>query len=354
MADGGTGGHIFPALSVADEFRRRDPEGAVLFTGTKAGLEPDLVPRLGHRLKLIRVGGLIGKSMLTRVRTLAELPFAYLQGRKIISEFQPDLVIGYGAYASGPVLVAAHHKKIPILLVEPNAVPGFTNRVALKYAKKVAIPYEDQSGVYSGKAVVTGIPVRRLQSHPRNHSKFTIGIFGGSQGARTVNHVVAGLLPVLAERQETIHLIHQTGKGDFDGIKPHYDRIAPFYEVTPFIYDVEAFYNRCDLLICRSGAITLAEITSLGKPAILIPLPTAAHNHQEQNARRLMEVGAARMILQKDLTPDSLFAAINELSGAPEILEEMSRASRFMGKPDATNSVVDLAVSLIREDNNAR
>ncbi len=346
MADGGTGGHIFPALTVAEEFRRRDPDGAVLFTGTIAGLEQDLVPRHGYELKLIRIGGLIGKGLFTKIKTLMQLPFAYLESRKILKEFRPDLVIGYGAYASGPVLMAAHHKKIPILLVEPNAIPGFTNRMTLKYAASIAVPYEDKQGVFQGKAKVTGNPVRPISVREVKKEKFTIGVFGGSQGARAINQTVVELLPKLAEKRGSIHLIHQTGKGDFEAIRKQYERIAPFYEVAPFIYDVEEFYNRCDLLICRSGAITLAEITALGKPAILVPLPTAAHNHQEQNAKRLMEAGAARMILQKDLTAASLSAVINELIESSEALKQMAAASKGMGRPDATNNVVDLAQSI--------
>jgi UDP-N-acetylglucosamine--N-acetylmuramyl-(pentapeptide) pyrophosphoryl-undecaprenol N-acetylglucosamine transferase len=326
--------------------RQRDPNGAVLFTGTNAGLERDLVPRNGYELRMIRVGGLIGKGLLTKIKTLLQLPMAYLQSRKILNEFRPDLVIGYGAYASGPVLVAAHHKKIPILLVEPNAIPGFTNRLTLKYANTVAIPYEDKNGIYGGKAVVTGNPVRPIRSRKVEKQKFTIGIFGGSQGARAINQTIVQLLPRLAEMRDKLHVIHQTGKGDFDSIQKAYQEKAPFYEVVPFIYDVEEFYNRCDLLLCRSGAITLAEITTLGKPAILVPLPTAAHNHQEQNARRLMEAGAARMILQKDLTPESLFSIIEEFFTAPERLQAMCDASKKMGKPDATNNVVDLAFSI--------
>jgi UDP-N-acetylglucosamine--N-acetylmuramyl-(pentapeptide) pyrophosphoryl-undecaprenol N-acetylglucosamine transferase len=343
MADGGTGGHIFPALTIADEFRRRYPDGAVLFTGTSSGLEKNLVPRHGYDLKMIRVGGLIGKGLMTKLKTLLQLPFAYLESRKILNDFRPDLVIGYGAYASGPVLVAAHHKKIPILLVEPNAIPGFTNRATLKYSVAVAVPYEDREGVFKGKAVVTGNPVRLMKKRAIAKNKFTIGIFGGSQGARSINQTVIELLPRLAQKQNEIHVIHQTGKNDFDSIQKRYQETAPLFEVMPFIYDVEEFLNKCDLLICRSGAITLAEITILGKPAVLVPLPTAAHNHQEQNARRLMEAGAAVMILQRDLNPKSLWNAIMDFYNSPERLQQMSEASAAMGRPDATNRVVDLA-----------
>jgi UDP-N-acetylglucosamine--N-acetylmuramyl-(pentapeptide) pyrophosphoryl-undecaprenol N-acetylglucosamine transferase len=349
MADGGTGGHIFPALTVADEFRRLYPDGAILFTGTDAGLERDLVPRNGYELKMIRVGGLIGKGIFTKVRTLLQLPFAYLESRSILNNFKPDLVIGYGAYASGPVLVAAHHKKIPILLVEPNAIPGFTNRAALKYAAAIAVPYEDRGGVFGGKAVVTGNPVRPMKKQELKHEKFTVGIFGGSQGARAINQTIVSLLPRLIEKQQQLHIIHQTGKNDFESIRLEYGRTAPYFEVTAFIHDVETFINKCDLLICRSGAITLAEITMLGKPSILVPLPTAAHNHQEQNARRLMDAGAAKMILQKDLTSDSLYNAMMELMQSPEKLKTMAATSLSMGRPDATKRVVDLAERIAKK-----
>jgi len=350
IADGGTGGHIFPALAVADELQNRHEVNAILFTGTPSGLESDLVPRHNYELRLIRVGGLIGKSLITKMKTLLQLPFAYLESRRILNEFHPDIVIGFGAYASGPVLVAAHHKRVTILLVEPNAIPGFTNRKALQYAAAVAVPYEDPTRIYNGKAVVTGTPCRTIHKKEIAHEKFTLGIFGGSQGSRALNQTVTASLPHLLKMQDRIHVVHQTGKTDFLMVKKEYDAIAPFYEVVPFIYDVEEFFGRCDLLICRAGAITLAEITSLGMPAILVPLPTAAHNHQEQNARRLAEKGAARMILQKDFTPQELLSTIQEFVSFPDRLKEMGKVARAMGKPDATKQIADLALKLMRKD----
>src|SRR3989304_6555377 len=306
IADGGTGGHIFPALAIADEFRKRDGFEAVLFTGTASGLENDLVPRHGYELSLIRVGGLIGKSTGTRFKTMLQLPLAYWQSRRMIRNFRPQVAIGFGAYASGPVLVAAHRQKVPILLVEPNAIPGFTNRIALRFASRVAVPFPDTSGIYAGKAVVTGVPIRPLRDLAVPRTQFTIGILGGSQGARAINQTVLAALPRLAALRDRLHLVHQTGKGDFESVSKSYERLAPFFEVVPFIYDMEQFYGRCDLLLCRAGAVTLAELTSLGKPAVLVPLPTATHGHQEQNARQLAEAGAAWLILQKDLNAEIL------------------------------------------------
>jgi UDP-N-acetylglucosamine--N-acetylmuramyl-(pentapeptide) pyrophosphoryl-undecaprenol N-acetylglucosamine transferase len=346
IADGGTGGHIFPALAVAREFQTRKEFEALLVTGSAAGLESELVPAQGFPLRLLHVGGLIGKSLMTRIQTLLQLPYAYWESRRILKEFRPHIAIGFGAYASGPVLVAAHHKKIPILLVEPNAIPGFTNRMALKYAVRVAVPFEDTDGLFLGKAIVTGVPVRPLRNLPVERSKFTLGIFCGSQGSRAVNETVLEALPRLAVLRERLHIIHQSGKNHFDSISKKYREIAPFFEVVPFIHEVEYFYSRCDLLICRAGAVTLAEITSLGKPAILIPLPTAAHNHQEQNARRLADAGAARMVLQKDFTPDSLIRILQEFLTAPDRLKEMAIKSRAMGRPEATKHLVDLAIQL--------
>jgi UDP-N-acetylglucosamine--N-acetylmuramyl-(pentapeptide) pyrophosphoryl-undecaprenol N-acetylglucosamine transferase len=346
IADGGTGGHIFPAIAVADELKKRHEVEAILFTGTELGFEKDLVPRHGYELKLIRVGGLIGKSVFVRMKTLMQLPFAYLECRRILKEFSPSVVIGFGAYASGPALVAAARRKIPILMVEPNAVPGFTNRMALRFAAKVAVPFEDTRQVFAGKAMVTGIPIRRLTPKPHSHEKFTVGIFGGSQGAHAINTVVTQALPQLATLQAQMHLIHQTGKRDFDEIRTEYDRVAPFYEVTAFVHNVEDFYNRCDLLICRSGAITLAEITALGKPAILVPLPTSTHGHQEENARRLAQAGAAEMILQKDFTETKLLSLLKRILAAPETLRAMAAASLRMGKPDAARVVADLALEI--------
>lgn len=346
IADGGTGGHIFPAIAIADELRDRKEVEAVLFTGTPSGLERDIVPRHGYDLRMIHVGGLIGKNLFTRLKTLIQLPFAYLESRRIVKDFHPEVVIGFGAYASGPVLVAAHRGKVPILLVEPNAIPGFTNRAALKFADRVAVTYEDREGRFHGKAVLTGTPVRPLRTRPVEKRKFTVGVFGGSQGARALNETVLKALPVVAQWKDRIHLIHQTGKGEFAAARKEYESIAPFFEVTPFIDNVEEFYNRCDLLISRAGAITLAEITAIGKPSILVPLPTATHNHQQQNAERLASAGAAKMILQKDFTPEKLVSELHEFLENPARLSSMSESSKKMGKPDATKRVVDLALSL--------
>ena len=346
IADGGTGGHIFPALAVADELSKRPEVKGILFTGTPAGMESEIVPRHNYPLQLINVGGLIGKGWMTKMKTFAQLPFAYLKSRRILNAFQPSVVIGFGAYASGPVLVAAHHKHVPILLVEPNAIPGFTNRQALKYAAAVATGFADTGGVFGGKAIATGTPVRALKTVQPQKQKFTVGIFCGSQGAQAINQTVVASLPELAKIQDRFHLIHQTGKRDFETIKKEYDRIAPFFEVTAFVHDVETFYGRCDMLLCRAGAVTLAEITALGKAAILVPLPTATHNHQEFNARSLADRGAARLMLQKDLTPESLLATVREFLDNPEKLAAMSDASKALGKPDATKNVVDLAIKL--------
>jgi len=280
------------------------------------------------------------------LRTILQLPGAYWESRKILMEFRPNVVIGFGAYASGPVLVAAHFRKIPILLLEPNAVPGFTNRIALRFASKVAVPYEDRTGIFHGKAVVTGTPVRAIKSAPQKNEKLTIGIFGGSQGAHGMNVTIVEALPKLAQMRDQIHLIHQTGKRDFDWARVHYESHAAFFEVVPFIHDVEQFYNRCDLLICRAGAITLAEVTALGKPALLVPLPTSTHNHQEENAKRLEEAGAARMIHQSEFTVDRLISEIQRILASRSELEIMSKASRAIGRPDAAKNVADLALKL--------
>ena len=348
IADGGTGGHIFPALAVAEELQKRKGFESVLFTGTELGLEGELIPKHGYNVAFIRVGGLIGKSLARRIRTIMQLPLAFLESRTIIRKFRPDVVIGFGAYAAGPVLVAAHFRKIPVLLVEPNAVPGFTNRMALRFAKRIAVPFPDSNGIYTGKAVVTGVPVRPLKETSISRKKFTVGILGGSQGARAINETIVSALPQLAELRDRLHLIHQTGKNDFDAIRKEYEQVAPHFEVAPFIDNMEQFYNRCDLLICRAGAVTLAEITALGKPAVLIPLPTSTHGHQEENARRLHQAGAARMILQKDFTATILVDLLHEFLKFPAKLSKMAEASKALGKPEATQKVVDLALSLMQ------
>lgn len=346
IADGGTGGHIFPAIAIADELKRRKEVEAILFTGTPFGLETDIVPRHGYDLRLIHVGGLIGKGLMTRMKTLMQLPAAYFQSRAILKEFRPSVVIGFGAYASGPMIVASWARHLPVLLVESNAVPGFTNRMASRFARRVAVPYEDRDGVFSGKAVVTGTPVRQLKDKAVAKDRFTFGVFCGSQGSVAINNTMMAALPELAKRGDRLHVIHQTGSKDFERVRAEYARTTPAFEVVPFIDDVEQFYSRCDLLLCRAGAVTLAEVTSLGKAAILVPLPTATHNHQEQNARRLQEAGAAHMILQKDFTVELLLKELDSMLDSPGVLASMREASKKLGKPDATRSVVDLALSL--------
>lgn len=351
IADGGTGGHIFPAIAVANELKKRNDVESILFTGTPYGLESEIVPRHGYELRMIEIGGLIGKSFMKRLKTFMQMPRAYFASSRIIREFNPDVVIGFGAYSSGPVLIAAHRKKVPILLVEPNAIPGVTNKITLRFAKQVAVAYEDSANVFQGKAVVTGTPVRPLKEADKKKGNFTLGIYCGSQGSRAINDVVIEALPELAKMKDGLHIIHQTGKSDYDRVKTKYDSTAPFFEVTPFVYQVEEFYSSCDLLLCRAGAVTLAEITVFGKPAILVPLPTAAHNHQEQNARRLTEVGAAKMILQKDFSAAVFIEEIKSLSGNSEKLNGMSAASKALGKPDAAAKVANLAISLVQDFN---
>jgi UDP-N-acetylglucosamine--N-acetylmuramyl-(pentapeptide) pyrophosphoryl-undecaprenol N-acetylglucosamine transferase len=348
IADGGTGGHIFPAIAVANELKKRSEVESILFTGTPYGLESEIVPRHGYELRMIQVGGLIGKSFMKRLKTFMQLPGAYFASARILRDFKPDVAIGFGAYASGPVLIAAHRRKIPILLVEPNAIPGVTNKIALRFAKKVAVSYEDSAGVFQGKAVVTGTPVRQLKEIEQKHEKFTLGIYCGSQGSRAINNLVLEALPELAKMKDRLHIIHQTGKADHERVKSGYDSTASFFEITPFVYQVEEFYSACDLLLCRAGAVTLAEITVFGKPAILVPLPTAAHNHQEQNARRLAEAGAAKMILQSDFSSAVFVEEIESFLNNSEKLKHMSEASRKLGKPDAAEKVASLALSLIR------
>ena len=351
IAAGGTGGHIFPGIAIAREIKRRNPEAELLFVGTARGLESKIVPREGFELELIKVSALKGVSMLQRSKSLLELPPSFTAARGILKRFKPDVVIGVGGYSSGPTLLMAALMRMPTMVVEPNAMPGFTNRVLARFVDAAALTFQESLKYFRGRGRITGNPVRgdfALLKRKERSDRLHILIFGGSQGARAINNAMVGALPFLAAHKTRLSITHQTGESDFDKIQRGYiDAGFETADVRPFIHDMANQFERADVLICRSGATTAAEVAAAGKAAIFVPFPFATDDHQRRNAEAFERAGAGRMILQKDLTPDRLAAEISRLVDHPEEIDTMEKASRELGKPDSTERAVDLAMSLV-------
>ena len=351
IAAGGTGGHIFPGVALAREFKRRDPATAILFVGTARGLESRIVPREGFDLELIRVGALKGVSIFERIKSLAGLPMSFVAARRILKRFKPDVVVGVGGYSSGPTLLMAALSRIPTMVVEPNAMPGFTNRVLARFVDAAALSFADAQKYFGRRGVVTGNPVRldfaRLTKKARGE-KISVLIFGGSQGARAINDAMIGALPLLASKKDRLAITHQTGEREFEAVRRAYAETG-FAEadVRPFIHDMADHFERADLLICRAGATTAAEVAAAGKAAIFIPFPFATDDHQRKNAEAFERAGAGRMILQKDLTPARLAEELNRLIEHPGEIDRMEEASSRLGRADSTERAVDLAMKLV-------
>ena len=347
LAGGGTGGHVIPALAIAQELRAHH-SADIKFMGTARGLETKLVPAAGFELALIEVGALKNVGMATRLGTLWKLPSAVLRSRRILREFRPDVVIGVGGYASGPAVLAAEMARIPTLLFEPNFVPGFANRVVARWASAAAVQFEETRRHFRN-AQVTGVPVRKeffdIPPRPADAPP-TLLVFGGSQGAKAINRVLVDALPALRKCVPGIHVVHQTGQRDYSESQSAYLRSGISAELHAFIDDMPAMFARADLLVCRSGASTVGEITAAGKPAIFIPFPRAADDHQLRNAQALARDGAAVVIPESELTAAQLVETAAALLNHPARLAAMSAAARAQARADAAGHIVALAARL--------
>ena len=344
LAGGGTGGHVIPALAIAHELR--DLYSAeVMFIGTSRGIETRLVPAAGFELRLVEVGALKKVSLARRLQTLTALPTAIFRSRKILSEFRPDVVIGVGGYASGPAMLAAALSGVPTLAFEPNVVLGLANRIMAPIVSSAAVHFEETCR-YFQRCQVTGVPVRRAffnLPHKPPADPPTLLVFGGSQGAHAINEAVTKSLPALGARVPGIHVIHQTGERDYNDALAAYLRSGARAEVFPFIDQMPEMFARADLLVCRSGASTVAEVTAAGKPAIFIPFPHAADDHQTRNAEALERAGAAVLIAEKDLTSGRLVSTVRDLLCDPARLARMAAASRKLSHPDAAREIALMA-----------
>jgi UDP-N-acetylglucosamine--N-acetylmuramyl-(pentapeptide) pyrophosphoryl-undecaprenol N-acetylglucosamine transferase len=354
IAAGGTGGHIYPGIAVAKEVMRRDADSDVMFVGTARGLETRLVPQAGFKLSLIESAGLKNVSLAARVRGVLLLPKSFLAARRLIREFRPDIVVGAGGYVTGSVLLMAALMRVPTLVMESNALPGWTNRVLARFVDRAAVSFETSLRYFRGKAVVTGNPVRReffdITRKTRDTARFSVLVFGGSQGARAINDAMVAALSGLEAQRDTLFITHQTGEADFERVRRGYvdagwsERV----DVRRYIDDMVAEFAATDLIICRAGATTSAELVAAGKAAIMIPFPFAADDHQRKNAEALQEAGAARMILQQELSGERLAKEISSLAGNPDEITRMEEASRKLARGDAAQATVDLMEELIK------
>ena len=350
IAGGGTGGHVIPALAVAAELRRRSQqrrsqEDEVLMVGTSRGLEARLAPQNGLRLETIAVGALKRVGAWQAGATLLRLPYSFWQAGRILDAFQPHVVYGVGGYASGPVLLMAAMKNIPVVVHEPNAAPGFANRAIAPFVSRALVAFPEAQRFFpAGRVEVVGVPVRpEFFAAPRKAHRppLTIFISGGSQGSRKINQAVIESLPLFASSGEPFCFIHQTGEKDYELVRAAFAQhgLEGRAEVIPFIEDMPGAFARADLLVCRAGAATLAEVTAAGKAAILVPFPFAADDHQLKNARSLEQAGAARFLLDAELNGRRLFDAVHEV--LPR-LEEMEENSRALAQPRAAEKIVDV------------
>ena len=354
IAAGGTGGHIYPGIAVAKEVMRRDATSEVRFVGTARGLETRLVPQAGFELSLIESAGLKNVGLAARMRGLLILPKSFLAARRLIREFKPDIVIGAGGYVSGPVLLMAALMRTPTLVMESNALPGWTNRVLARFVDRAAVSFEDSLRYFRGKGVMTGNPVRReffdIRRKTREASRFSLLVFGGSQGARAINDAVVAALPHLEAVRDRLFITHQTGETDFERVRRGYVDAgwAERSDVRRYIDDMVAEFADTDLIICRAGATTSAELVAAGKAAIMVPFPFAADDHQRKNAEALEVAGAARMILQQELSGERLAKEIAALVESADGITRMEESSRKLARGDAAQTTVDLMEELVK------
>jgi UDP-N-acetylglucosamine--N-acetylmuramyl-(pentapeptide) pyrophosphoryl-undecaprenol N-acetylglucosamine transferase len=369
IAAGGTGGHIYPGMTIAQVWQARHPEGEVLFVGTARGLEKDIIPRNGWPLKLIRSAPLSRRPSWKTLRSLGLAALGLGDSFRVLRDFRPDVVVGTGGYAAGPVLAAAILQGLPTLIQEQNAYPGLTNRLLSRFAGAVALGYADAAKHLSPKAriFVTGNPVRpEIVARERDEALHFLGlkkdkrvllVLGASQGARTINNAMAQVFPSFLQRRDLM-VIHQTGKDDYQRVGDALAKLAAGSPrgdgtlfsnvwVLPYIHDMPEVLACADLVVARAGAISIAELTARGLPCVLIPFPFAAENHQEKNARVLEREGAGVVILDHELTGPLLLETVEGLLADRARLETMATNSRRLGRPRAVWDIVDLLDSLL-------
>jgi len=355
IAGGGTGGHLYPGIAVARELQSRQPDAQISFAGTARGIEARVVPREGFPLDVIRSGGVKGKSFLDRVRGAALVPVGLADGWRIVSHRRPDLVMGVGGYSSGPVVLVAALRGVPTMLLEQNAVPGLTNRLLARVVRAAAVTFDSTEAFFGSKAFVSGNPVRpefftagpEQESVSHDQASVTrVLVCGGSQGAHAINvAMVEAAAPLAAS--PVLRLVHQTGERDVEMVRAAYREAGLPAIVEPYLDDMGRQLGQADVVVCRAGATTLAEIAAVGRAAILIPLPTATDDHQRKNAESLAAAGAAEVLLQSDAGGGALASRILALAHDGARRRRMAAAARALARPDAARVIVDRALELV-------
>lgn len=343
IAGGGTGGHLYPGLAVARELVRVRPDAVVSFAGTARGLEARVIPETGFALDLIRSTGLKGKSVGARLGGLAMLAPSFVDAWRLLSTRRPSVVVGVGGYSSGPVVLVAALRGLPTMVLEQNVVPGLTNRLLARVVRAAAVTYDETARYFGGKAIVTGNPVRaeffavgdRHDAAPGHH----VLILGGSQGAQAVNRAVVASAAAIVARVPDVRIAHQTGARDVEVVRAGYAASGVSAIVQAFFDPVVHEIARADLVVCRAGATTLAELAASGRPAVLVPFPAATDDHQRKNASVLVEAGAAVMLEERDLGGAVLADAVTALLLDPARRRRMSDAVRRLARPDAAATI---------------
>jgi UDP-N-acetylglucosamine--N-acetylmuramyl-(pentapeptide) pyrophosphoryl-undecaprenol N-acetylglucosamine transferase len=332
------------AIAIAQQLKSRHPSIDALFAGTEEGLESRIVPSFGFKLETINIGGLKKVGALQKLRTLFQLPLSFASSLRIVRRFSPQVVVGVGGYSSGPLVLASCLLRVPTLIIEPNVYPGFTNRILSRFATRAAVAFEETASWFGQKAKVTGVPVRseffEVPSKRSPRTPPTLLIYGGSRGSQPINQLIVSALPFLSPEQ--VSIIHQTGPPHFDTVSSEYQASDFPAEVLPYIDNMPDYFAKADMLLCRAGASTMAEITAAGKPAILIPFPHATDDHQRKNAEALAIRHAAVLVHQGSTDGPQLATTIKELASESARLTKMSVESRKLAKPRATETIVEL------------
>jgi UDP-N-acetylglucosamine--N-acetylmuramyl-(pentapeptide) pyrophosphoryl-undecaprenol N-acetylglucosamine transferase len=351
MAGGGTGGHVIPLLAVANELRARGHE--CFFVGTARGAEARLAPKAGFELELIGITGLQGVSFRRKIGSAIGLVSATFSQFVRLGERRPHAIFSLGGYVAGPPVLAALPRRIPVVVMEPNAVPGLTNRWIGRFVSRALVNFPETGRYFpKGRTELTGLPVREEFFHiaARNGAgPFTVLITGGSQGSRTLNQAARSAWPKLRTLPDDIYIIHQTGAAHYNDLRPAFDSSGIPGEISAFIEDMPAAYARADLVICRSGAGAVSELAAAGKPSVLIPFPYATDDHQLHNAERFREVGAALLFTDKEWTGDRMFEVIRDLAGQPASLQKMSTAARGLAHPGAASRAAGILEQIARK-----
>ena len=356
IAGGGTGGHLYPGIAIAEELKTRRPDARIVFAGRGLPLERAIVERHGYALVAIRSGGVVGRSLFGRLAGIGNALRGFFEAGKVIDILKPQAVIGVGGYASFPMVLAAQARGVPTLIQDQNAVPGLSNRLLGRSARAIALTYDETRRFFAGRGTVTGNPIRaefhradreqarrrRASGEPRRH----LFVFGGSQGSRALNEAVLQALPHLRERRDRLRIVHGTGPADADRMRAAYADHGLDATVLPYLDDIMGAYEEADLVVSRSGASTVSELAACGKAAILVPLPTSAHDHQKKNAEAASRAGAAVLLEQRDLTGATLAGEIVRLLDDPGRLEAMERAAAGLARPDAAARIVELVLGL--------